>query len=59
MVTSQYSLDLCSRNKKQCKSRQHNIDQYISNMMQAQTHEDIMKYCSDYSLVDNEFYFDR
>ena len=28
-------------------------------MMQARTHEDIMKYCSDYSLVDNEFYFDR
>ena len=27
--------------------------------MKARTNEDILKYCSDYSLVDNEFYFDR
>ena len=34
-------------------------DSRLGLLSRARTHEQIMKLCSDYSLVDNEFFFDR
>ena len=34
-------------------------DSRLGLLSRARTHQQIMKLCSDYSLVDNEFFFDR
>jgi hypothetical protein len=31
----------------------------LGRLARASTHEEIVKLCSDYSLVDNEYFFDR